>query len=95
VKPELGSAPIRDIRGQRTSAKSAVAPSAVHGEQYWALRRVTDIKLRAFARPGEALQLEARLERVAPDAASLRVETRADGRTIGSASLDFTPETRS
>jgi 3-hydroxymyristoyl/3-hydroxydecanoyl-(acyl carrier protein) dehydratase len=67
----------------------------VHGEQHWALRRVTDVKLRAFARPGEVLQLEARLDRLAPGAASLRVETRADGRTIGSARLEFSPETRS
>jgi 3-hydroxymyristoyl/3-hydroxydecanoyl-(acyl carrier protein) dehydratase len=61
----------------------------------WALHGIADVKLRAFTPPGEKLELEARLNQLSTNAASLNVETRKDKRVISGARVLFAPEVRS
>jgi len=58
----------------------------------WRPRAISDMKLRAFIPPGEALELEARLKESSEHVAELVVETRQGKRLLGSARVTFTPE---
>lgn len=61
----------------------------------WALRTMTDVKLRAFTPPGETLEIEARLDQLSSAAATMTVETRKARRVISSARVLLAPEKRS
>jgi 3-hydroxymyristoyl/3-hydroxydecanoyl-(acyl carrier protein) dehydratase len=60
--------------------------------QRWALRGVSDVKLRAFTPPGETLEIEARLNQRSADAATVNVETRKGKRVIGGSRVRLVPE---
>jgi 3-hydroxymyristoyl/3-hydroxydecanoyl-(acyl carrier protein) dehydratase len=51
----------------------------------WMLRGVSDVKLRAFTSPGETLEIEARLNQLSGDAATVNIESRNGKRVISSA----------
>ncbi len=70
-----------------------LSPPAAGGR--WALRGMSDVKLRAFTPPGEVLEIEACLNQLSTDAATLRVETRKAKRVISSARVLLAPEERS
>lgn len=55
----------------------------------WRPRTVSDMKLRAFIPPGEALELEARLKESSEHVAEFVVETRQGKRLLGSARVTF------
>jgi len=69
---------------------STLAPPVAGGK--WALRGVSDVKLRAFTPPGETLEIEARLSQVSSDAATVNVETRKGKRIIGGSRVRLVPE---
>jgi len=58
----------------------------------WALREVSDVKLRAFTPPGVALEIEARVKHVSTEAATVNVETREGRRVIGHARVRLVSE---
>jgi 3-hydroxymyristoyl/3-hydroxydecanoyl-(acyl carrier protein) dehydratase len=60
--------------------------------QRWRLRGIADVKLRAFTPPGEKLEIEARLNDLSADSATLKVETRKGKRLISSARVLLVPE---
>jgi len=72
-------------------AREMPAP-AIGGE--WALRSVSDVKLRAFTSPGEVLEISARLDRISTDAATLNLETRKGKRVVGGSRVLLAPEVR-
>jgi len=58
----------------------------------WALRSISDVKLRAVTPPGEKLEIEVRLNQLSANAALLNVETRKGKRVISGARLLLAPE---
>lgn len=72
-------------------AKELAAPAT---GAVWALRGVSDVKLRAFTPPGEVLEIEARLNQLSPEAATVKVEIRKGKRAVGGARVRLTPEGR-
>lgn len=60
----------------------------------WALRSVSDVKLRAFTPPGDVLEIEARLNQLSPAAATVNVEIRKGRRGVGGARVRLIPEER-
>ncbi len=58
----------------------------------WALRSVSDVKLRAFTPPGDVLEIEARLNQLSPTAATVNVEIRKGKRVVGGARVRLVPE---
>jgi 3-hydroxyacyl-[acyl-carrier-protein] dehydratase len=68
-------------------------PPAAGGR--WTPRGVSDVKLRAFTPPGELLEIEARLNQLSPNAATVGVTTRKAQRIISSARVLLAPEERS
>jgi 3-hydroxymyristoyl/3-hydroxydecanoyl-(acyl carrier protein) dehydratase len=65
-------------------------PPAAGGR--WTLRGVSDVKLRAFTPPGERLEIEARLNQLSTNAATVSVETRKGKRVISGARVLLAPE---
>lgn len=78
---------------QLAAALTNELPCADAG-QVWRPRAISDMKLRAFIPPGEALELEARLNGAANGRADLIVETRKSKRVIGTARVQFTAEAK-
>jgi len=78
---------------QLAAALADELPEAAAG-QVWRPRAVSDMKLRAFIPPGEALELEARLHGTANGKVDLIVETRRARRTIGTARVQFVAEAK-
>ena len=58
----------------------------------WVVRGVSDVKLRAFTPPGETLEIEARLNQLSTDAATLSVEMRKGKRVVGGARVLLKPQ---
>ena len=58
----------------------------------WVLRGVSDVKLRAFTPPGETLEIEARLNQLDAEAATVNVETRKGKRIVGGSRVRLVPE---
>ena len=58
----------------------------------WALRGVADVKLRAFTPPGETLEIDARLNQLSADEATVNVETRKGKRVIGGSRVRLATE---
>jgi predicted thioesterase len=58
----------------------------------WAVRGVSHVKLRSFTPPGETLEIEARLNQISDDAATVNVETRKGKRVIGGSRVRLAPE---
>lgn len=58
----------------------------------WALRSVSDVKLRAFTPPGDVLEIEARLNQISPEGAAVHVEIRKGKRVVGGARVRLIPE---
>jgi 3-hydroxymyristoyl/3-hydroxydecanoyl-(acyl carrier protein) dehydratase len=61
-------------------------PSLANGAS-WTLRKLSNVKLRAFIPPGDKLELEVKLMERLDDSATIGVEIRKDGRKIGGARL--------
>ena len=61
----------------------------------WLPRRISDMKLRSFISPGVTLNLEARVTVSSERGVSVATESRIDQRLIGSADVQFSPETDS
>lgn len=61
----------------------------------WALRSVSDVKLRAFTPPGDMLEIEARLNQLSQEAATVSVEIRKGKRVVGGARVRLVSEVRS
>jgi 3-hydroxyacyl-[acyl-carrier-protein] dehydratase len=59
----------------------------------WLPRTISDMKLRSFISPGVSLKLEARVTGSSEGRLSVATESRIDGRLIGGADVEFTPET--
>ena len=57
------------------------------GAGAWALKSITDMKLRAFIEPGELLELQAKFVEVAGDAVTIAVESRRGKRLAGAATV--------
>jgi 3-hydroxyacyl-[acyl-carrier-protein] dehydratase len=72
-------------------ALAAQLPPPAAGAR-WALRGMSDVKLRAFTSPGETLETEVRLSQLSTNAATLSVETRKGKRVIGGARVLLAPE---
>jgi 3-hydroxymyristoyl/3-hydroxydecanoyl-(acyl carrier protein) dehydratase len=70
----------------------AAALAAELSPARWAIRTVSDVKLRAFMPPGERLHLEARVLACTGDTAELIVETRLGKRLIGGARVAMAVE---
>jgi len=68
-------------------------PCAAAG-QVWQPRAISGMKLRAFIPPGEALELEARLNGATNGKADFIVETRNGKRVIGTARVQFVAEAK-
>jgi 3-hydroxymyristoyl/3-hydroxydecanoyl-(acyl carrier protein) dehydratase len=66
-------------------------PPSANGEP-WMLRRVSNVKLRAFIPPGDTLELEAKLMERLEDSATIGIETRKEKRRIGGARLLLLPK---
>jgi 3-hydroxyacyl-[acyl-carrier-protein] dehydratase len=60
------------------------------GASTWVPRKASDVKLRAFIAPGEALALEAVLEEQGADHLGLRLGARAGKRSVASARVELT-----
>jgi len=60
----------------------------------WILRRISDVKLRAFTPPGEVLEIEARLNQSSPETAMVNVEIRKGKRVVGGARIQLAREER-
>jgi 3-hydroxymyristoyl/3-hydroxydecanoyl-(acyl carrier protein) dehydratase len=58
----------------------------------WALRVISDVKLRAFTPPGAVLEIEARLKQLSSHAATMSVEARKGKRVISAARVGLVPE---
>jgi len=58
----------------------------------WALRSVSEVKLRAFIAPGDALELEAHLSSRSVHSATLAVETRKGKQVVSGARVLLAPE---
>jgi len=61
----------------------------------WVLQGVSDVKLRAFTPPGETLEIEARLNQLSADAATVNVETRKGKRLVGGSRVRLVREVAS
>ena len=59
----------------------------------WLPRVISDMKLRSFISPGVTLKLEARVTGSSESSLSVATESRINGRLIGGADVEFTPET--
>ena len=99
VPPKESTVPVDTLGDQEPVEDELRARAGARGwgpgreEREWTVRRVTDVKFRAFTPPGEVLEIEACLERLTADGALLNVQTRAGKRTVGSARVHLTPET--
>jgi 3-hydroxymyristoyl/3-hydroxydecanoyl-(acyl carrier protein) dehydratase len=60
----------------------------------WTARTVTDVKLRAFIAPGDALEIEVRLIGQSDDSASMSVKIQKENKNIGGARVHLSPEER-
>ena len=78
---------------QLAAALAAEFPPEPNGTR-WALRKISDVKLRAFTPPGETLDLEARWDQRSGDSARVHVEIRKGKRVVGGARVLFAPEGR-
>jgi 3-hydroxyacyl-[acyl-carrier-protein] dehydratase len=61
----------------------------------WTLRGASDMKLRSFTLPGEALEMEASVSDLSTDTGTVKVQTRKGKQVIGSVLIRIVPEGRS
>ena len=78
---------------QLASTLAGQIPTSVP-DAAWSLRAVSDVKLRAFIRPGEALEVETRLAECSGDTAVLTVAIQRGKRVVGGARVLFSTEGR-
>jgi 3-hydroxymyristoyl/3-hydroxydecanoyl-(acyl carrier protein) dehydratase len=90
-RPVLPGALLMNSNLELVAALAAKLPPPSAGKR-WALQEVADVKLRAFTPPGETLEIEARLNQLSPDAATVNVETRKGKRLIGGSRVRLVPE---
>jgi len=79
---------------QLASALAKELPGAVNGAS-WVLRKVSDVKLRAFTPPGESLEIEARVDEQNENSVRIFVQTRKGKRVVGGARVLFSLEGQS
>jgi len=72
------------------AALAAQLPPPAAGGR-WVLRGLSDVKLRAFTPPGERLEIEARLNQLSTQAATVSVATRNGQRVISGTRVLLTP----
>lgn len=90
-RPVLPGALLMNSNLELVSRLAAKLPPPSAGRR-WVLRGVSDIKLRAFTPPGETLQIEAKLNEVGSDSATVIVETRKGKRVIGGSRVRLAAE---
>lgn len=78
----------------RTAAMLAAEVPAAPGKR-WVPRVVSDVKLRTFIPPGETLTLTARCSGLSETSLLAVVESRIQQRLVGSAKIQFVPESNS
>ena len=81
----------KNLQLAATLAAEIPAPA---GAGRWALKSVSDVKLRAFIPPGQTLEIEAKLKQRSEDSAILSVETRMGKRVVGAALVRLAGEGR-
>ena len=90
-RPVFPGALLMNSNLELAAALAARMPPPAAGGR-WALRSISDVKLRAFTPPGEELEIEARLNELSTDGATLIVETRKGKRVICGARVLLAPE---
>ena len=90
-RPVLPGALLMNSNLELVAALATTLPPLSTGGR-WALRGVSDVKLRAFPPPGETLEVEARVNQISDDAATVNVETRKGSRIIGGSRVWLVPE---
>ena len=90
-RPVLPGALLMNSNLELVAALAEKLPSPTTGGR-WVLRGVSDVKLRAFTPPGETLEIEARLNQLSADAATVNVETRKGKRIVGGSRVRLVPE---
>jgi 3-hydroxymyristoyl/3-hydroxydecanoyl-(acyl carrier protein) dehydratase len=75
------------------NALACEIPSPTNGAA-WTVRTVTDVKLRAFIAPGEALEIEVRLTEQSESSASMSVKIQKENKSIGGARVHLSPQAR-
>jgi 3-hydroxyacyl-[acyl-carrier-protein] dehydratase len=81
-RPVLPGVLLMQSKLELVSVLAEKLPAPAPGAR-WVPRVLSDVKLRAFAAPGEVLDIEARLGQLSADAAVVTVETRKGKRVVG------------
>jgi 3-hydroxymyristoyl/3-hydroxydecanoyl-(acyl carrier protein) dehydratase len=68
-------------------------PPPANGTE-WIVRKVSDVKLRSFIAPGEALEIEVKLVELLENSASMSVKIQKGNKTIGDARVLLLPKDR-
>lgn len=89
-RPVFPGTLLMDLNLQLATALADEIP--VRDGRRWQVKFMSDVKLRAFIPPGEMLQLSARLDENANDAATIIVETRKGTRLLGGARVQLAAE---
>jgi 3-hydroxymyristoyl/3-hydroxydecanoyl-(acyl carrier protein) dehydratase len=93
-RPVLPGTLLMNSNLELAAALAAQLPPPAPGGR-WAPRGLSDVKLRAFTPPGETLEVEARLNQLSTNAATVSVETRKGKRVICGARVLLAPEENS
>ncbi|MEY2525686.1 MAG: hypothetical protein QOE73_457 [Verrucomicrobiota bacterium] len=90
-RPVFPGTLLMHVNLQLVTALANEIPRPANGTP-WMVRRVSDVKLRAFIAPGEALELEVRLTEQTENSASMSVKIQKGTKTIGGARIFLAPE---
>jgi len=93
-RPVFPGALLMNSNLELAAALTAQLPPPATGGR-WRLCGMADVKLRAFTPPGEMLEIEARLNQLSANAATVTVDTRKGNRVISGARVLLAPEERS
>lgn len=92
-RPVLPGALLMNANLEVVAALAANLAAPAVGSR-WRLQSISDVKLRAFTPPGDTLEIEARLNEVSGDSATVNVETRKGKRVIGGSRVGLVAEVR-
>jgi 3-hydroxyacyl-[acyl-carrier-protein] dehydratase len=90
-KPVFPGTLLMDKNLELAAALAAEVAPPISGGR-WAIKSVSDVKLRAFIPPGQALEIETKLKERTDDSATLSVHTRMEKKLVGSAWVRLTSE---
>lgn len=92
-RPVFPGTLLMHINLQLVTALANEIPPPANGTG-WMVRRVSDVKLRSFIAPGEALELEVRLTEQTESSASMSVKIQKGNKTIGGARIFLSSKDR-